>query len=259
MDVAVVMLTHNRAPLLRQCLERVVARTSERTVEIVVWDNGSTDETPELLASFGDPRLRTIRSERNVGLSAYADAFALTSAPYLVQLDDDVVDAPSRWDETLLEASVRLPHVAFLAADVEVNRDDRVSFRRHQLDTYVEEVVNGVRLLRGPTGGWCTITPRSAYDAVGGMPRRPRFSYYDADGDFVSRLERHGYEYALLAGLRVRHAGDPPHRPGHPGKVRYFNYERRRRAWRNGAKRALLSVPGVRDANQRRGWFHEPT
>ena len=37
--IAVVVLTHNRAELLRQCVENVLQRTSGRDQEIVIWDN----------------------------------------------------------------------------------------------------------------------------------------------------------------------------------------------------------------------------
>src|SRR5207248_2002869 len=77
--VAVVVLTHSRVHLLRQCVENVLARTSERTTEIVIWDNASTDDTRSYLDSVLDPRLRVIHHERNIGQNAYDAAFALTS------------------------------------------------------------------------------------------------------------------------------------------------------------------------------------
>ena len=47
-------------------------------------------------------------------MNAYARAIALTSQDYLVELDDDVVEAPHRWDETLLDAFRRIPRPATL-------------------------------------------------------------------------------------------------------------------------------------------------
>ena len=93
-DVAVVVLTHNRVHLLPKCVDNVLRRTSEATREIVIWNNASTDETAVYLDSLDDPRITVVHSERNIGQNAYAEAFRLTSAPYLVELDDDVVDAP---------------------------------------------------------------------------------------------------------------------------------------------------------------------
>src|SRR5579862_7130581 len=118
MSIAVVVLTFNRPHLLEQCLEKVVRRTSDRTTEILLVDNGSTDGTSETIARFCDPRVRVIRNRRNIGQSAYRPAFARTTAEYLIELDDDVIDAPEAWDRTLLDAFERLPEVGFLAANL---------------------------------------------------------------------------------------------------------------------------------------------
>jgi GT2 family glycosyltransferase len=92
--IAVVVLTHNRRHLVQKCVENVLLRTSEATREIVIWDNASTDGTAEYLATLEDPRIRVVRSERNIGQNGYARAFRQTTAPYLIEVDDDVVDAP---------------------------------------------------------------------------------------------------------------------------------------------------------------------
>src|SRR5262249_13624836 len=115
--IALVVLTHNRVELLQKCVENVLMRTSPRTREIVIWNNASPDGTSEYLRSLDDPRIRVVNSEANIGQNAYARAFALTNAPYLLELDDDVVDAPEGWDAMLLDAFKRLPQIGFLAAD----------------------------------------------------------------------------------------------------------------------------------------------
>ena len=65
--IAVVVLTNNRVHLLRKCVENVLARASDATREIVIWDNASTDGTREYLESLDDPRLRVVHSEKNIG------------------------------------------------------------------------------------------------------------------------------------------------------------------------------------------------
>jgi len=48
---SVVIPTHNRASLLRECLESVAAQTY-RPLEIIIADDGSTDDTESVVASF---------------------------------------------------------------------------------------------------------------------------------------------------------------------------------------------------------------
>src|SRR5918997_3766716 len=125
--IAVLVLTYNRAHLLEKCVENVLRRTSDATREIVIWDNASTDGTRAYLDSLDDPRIRVIHSEQNIGQTGYARAFRETTSPYLIEVDDDVVNAPEGWDAMLREAFVRLPEVGFLAADLEDDPHDEAS------------------------------------------------------------------------------------------------------------------------------------
>ena len=257
-SIAIVLLTFNRVELLRQCVGNVLSRTSAATSEIVIWDNGSDDGTDDFLAGLSDPRVRVVRSRSNVGMVAYGRAFALTSSPYLVQLDDDVVDAPDHWDATLLEAFEKLQGIGYLAADVEDEPMDRLSHERHRVHRYDDAVVNGLRILKGPTGGWCTITSRRIYDEVGGLPTRSRRTYFSTDTVYVHRLRDHGYEVAILPSLRVTHRGDRLGDRPAPAKEQFFRREERIDRLKDAAKRMLLLIPGMRSANARRGWFRKP-
>ena len=53
-SIAIVVLTHNRAELLRKCVENVLQRTSPATAEIVIWNNASSDHTAAYLDSLDD-------------------------------------------------------------------------------------------------------------------------------------------------------------------------------------------------------------
>jgi GT2 family glycosyltransferase len=258
MSIAIVVLTHNRLSLLRQCVDNVLARASDEAREIVIWDNGSSDGTPAYLRSLDDRRIDVVLSPTNVGLNAYGRAFRKTSADYLIQLDDDVIDAPEHWDVMLRDAIERLPEIGFLAADVVENDGDRVSFDRYHNLEYRQERRNGIDLLFGPTGGYCTITPRRVYDEVNGLPTGRRRTYYCIDTVYVNRLRKHGYEAAVLRHLRVRHQGDPPGQHGLPAKASWFERERRIDRHKDRVKRVLLALPAVRTANRRYGWFREP-
>ena len=258
MSVGIVLLTYNRLPLLRECVRNVLERTSEATSEIVVWNNGSDDGTGDYLATVDDPRIRVVESTTNVGMVAYGRAIAMTRAPFIVQLDDDVVDAPPHWDARLLDAFRALPRMAWLAADLEDNPTDRASYDRYYKDQYVERFVNGIPLLDGPAGGWCTMTSRAIYDSVGGLPTKSKQLYFSTDSIYVKKVRTAGYDTAILASLRVRHSGDRAEAPPPPMKASFNEREAAIQRRKDHVKRALLLVPGVRAANRRWRWFHEP-
>jgi len=66
--IAVIVPAYNVAPYLRDCIASVVAQT-HRAWSMVVVDDGSTDPTADIAASFPDPRIRLIR-QANAGVSA---------------------------------------------------------------------------------------------------------------------------------------------------------------------------------------------
>lgn len=260
MTIAVVVLTHNRPTLLRQCVENVLLRTSEATSEIVIWNNGSTDETAAYLDSLTDARIRVVHNETNVGQNAYAQAFALTTADYLVELDDDVVAAPPCWDETLLAAFTRLPEIGFLAADLEDDPHDVAAHYRYRIrpHDYTPLEVNGIRLLRGPAGGGCAMTSRGLYERVGGFRQHKTLVFWEEDSAYIEDIEALGYQAAVLADLKVLHTGGPHYTRPSAEKEAYWARWNRRRARRAAVKRLLIRVPFLRRLNGRYGWFVEP-
>jgi GT2 family glycosyltransferase len=258
MSIAVVVLTHGKLDLLRQCVERVLGRTSPEVTEVVIWDNASSDGSAAYLDTLDDSRVRVVHHPENIGQNAYAEAFALTTADYLVELDDDVIDAPPEWDRTLLDAYLRIPDIGFLAADLQENPHCPASRARHTTYEYTPLEINGVHLLEGPTGGACAMTSREVYDRVGGMPQLKRKTFYLEDAAYIEKVRQHGLRAAVLRDLRVFHAGGDFYAPSAPGRKEYWQRLERAERRKTRVKRLLLALPGVQRANARYGWFEEP-
>ena len=148
----------------------------------------------------------------------------MTSAPYFVELDDDVVEAPPHWDAMLLDAFTRLPTVGFLAADLEDDPHDLASRYRHHIrpHEYTPTEENGVRLLRGPTGGGCAITSRELNERVGGFRQSKKEVFWLEDAAYIADIERIGFSAAVLADLRVHHTGGPHYTKTPKEKVEYW-------------------------------------
>ncbi len=258
---AIVVLTHNRVALLRKCVENVLLGTTEQTREIIIWDNGSTDGTAEYLATIDDPRFRILRSETNVGHNGYARSFREATSTHLVELDDDVTNAPPGWDKTLREAFDRLPEVGYLAADLEDDPNDEASRYRHEyrVHEYTEVEERGVRLLTGPAGGGCAMTSRAVSDLVGGWQERPGEIFWIEDGAYVADIAKRGYRAAVLADLRVHHTGGKYYTESIPEKDRFWARYHADRRRRERVKAILVRVPFVRRLNARYGWFVAPS
>jgi len=260
--IAVVVLTHNRIHLLRQCVENVLLRTSSSTCEIVLWNNASVDGTREYLDSLPDPRIRVVHHTENIGQNAYARAFRLTSSEYMIEMDDDVIDAPNGWDETLLEAFRRLPEIGYLAANLVDDPNDSASqymrYLRETKNAYTLKEINGLRILEGPTGGGCTMTSRELYDRVGGFREHKKLAYWHEDASYVKAIGKLGYRAAFLADLRVWHAGGRHYSAPSDEKLRFHLRQWKIDERKDTLKRILLRLPFAAALNERFRWFDPP-
>ncbi len=261
MGVAIVVLTYDRVHLLRQCVENVIGRTSPLTEEIVIWNNGSSDGTRSYLDMLADPRIRVVHHKQNIGPSAYDRAFRGTTADYLVELDDDMIDAPDHWDETLLNAFQQLPELGLLSANLADNPHDVTARLMYDRDAHLYRVEErkGVRLkVGGPVGGGCAMIARKTYERLGGFGENDKFAYWSSDSVFMAKLRADGLEAAYLNDLELVHAGGPYYSPIPPEKHAFWAYTERRQKRRDRVKRIALRVPFVRSLNAKRAWFVPP-
>jgi glycosyltransferase involved in cell wall biosynthesis len=85
----VILPTYNRAATLPRAVASVLAQ-NESNFELIIIDDGSTDETRAWLATLDDPRIRVSLSEHNQGPSAARNiGIDMATAPVLSFLDSD--------------------------------------------------------------------------------------------------------------------------------------------------------------------------
>jgi glycosyltransferase involved in cell wall biosynthesis len=100
-EVTVGIPTFNRAGLLKEAIESVLAQTFSNFC-LIVSDNASDDDTPDLVRSYSDRRIDYVRSERNIGAIGNINRLiALAETEFLVILTDDDVLYPGHLEATL--------------------------------------------------------------------------------------------------------------------------------------------------------------
>lgn len=108
-ECSVIILNWNGAEMLRSYLPSVVANTPE--ADIIVADNGSTDESMQVLAQ-DFPSVRTIVLDKNYGFAeGYNRAIAQVASRYVVLLNSDV-EVTEGWLAPLLEYMETHPDAA---------------------------------------------------------------------------------------------------------------------------------------------------
>lgn len=99
--VSVIIPTYNRCALLRRALESVQAQTHAE-LEILVVDDGSTDDTEDMVRALDDERIQFFPSKLNGGggMARWRGAEAATGS-YLAYLDSDDYWLPEKIDRQL--------------------------------------------------------------------------------------------------------------------------------------------------------------
>ncbi|PYN27310.1 MAG: hypothetical protein DMD99_02875 [Candidatus Rokuibacteriota bacterium] len=149
-SVSVVIATFNHARLLTEAIESALRQTLD-PVDVVVVDDGSTDDTPAVLAGYGT-RVRVLR-QPNRGLAAARNAgLAATRATYVAFLDADDVFAPTKLAEQVAVLE-RAPTVGWTYCDVLIETvatgatataSERFGYRARALDGWLfPELIHG--------------------------------------------------------------------------------------------------------------------
>ena len=112
--IDIIIPNYNGAAYLPTCLD-ALRRQTRRDFCVVVVDDGSKDESRELLARHY-PEVQVIAMPKNRGLAAAVNtAFEATGGEYVVLLNNDT-EAKPRWLEQLVGALERYPQYSFAAS-----------------------------------------------------------------------------------------------------------------------------------------------
>jgi glycosyltransferase involved in cell wall biosynthesis len=145
--LSVIIPVFNGAAYLREAIESVLGQT--RTLdEILVIDDGSTDCSPDILASYGS-RLTVVRQENQGVAVARNVALQIASGDLITFLDQDDFWPPAR-TATMVEALATRPDIDVVAGMVEIlyQREEPLSVSGVDASTKHREFFLGSLVLR---------------------------------------------------------------------------------------------------------------
>lgn len=167
--VSVVMPTFNRAGLIVQSVQSVIDQ-SFRDWELLVVDDGSTDDTAERIDALGDPRIVLLRQSRIGNVSRLRNiGVAAARGDYVAFLDSDDLWVPSKLELQLQALSGKAG--AWCYGDHALADADgvRMPLRAGRFEPVSGHIAQP--LLAEETGAamitW--LVPRSLFDQVGGF------------------------------------------------------------------------------------------
>lgn len=235
--VSLVILNWNGKHWMERFLPTVCASTYD-SLEIVVIDNGSTDDSVSFLTS-SFPQVRLIEFEENYGFTdGHNHALPYLNAKYLLLLNSDVEIPDPDWIQPLVALMEQDEKIASIQPKIIAHHDketfehagaaggfiDRFGypFCRGRLFDEVEKdqgQYDDVREIFWATGACCLIR-RSVIEEIG-LFESDFFAHME-EIDFCWRAKNHGYKIMVQPASKVYHVGGGALPQGNPRKT-YLN------------------------------------
>jgi len=164
--VSVVLPAFNRGHCIAAAIQSVLGQTYHDW-ELIVIDDGSSDDTGQVVSAFNDPRIKLVRHERNLGASAARNTGIRISNGKLIAF----LDSDDTWTASKLEAQVSAMIAAPVGYEVSCTGfflhllDHGISRTVHPLEpeSWSDSIAVGCELSPGST----QLTRREAFDRVG--------------------------------------------------------------------------------------------
>ena len=169
--VSIVMPTYNRGDMLVNTLPKILNQTYD-AFELIIVDDGSTDNTKEVLKLFPDDRIKYIELEQNGGQSKARNVGIQNSSyNYIAFADSD-----DFWDETKLEVQmsrlIREFASGFVYCAYNYHREDETELvvpRKTIAKVRKEGYIYPELLRRNLVGAPSLIVKKECIDTIGGF------------------------------------------------------------------------------------------
>jgi glycosyltransferase involved in cell wall biosynthesis len=190
-EISVVIPTRNRSDLLPRAVTSVLAQEVP-SLEIIVVDDASTDDTPDVLAQFGD-RVRVVRLDRNVERGAARNIGARQArSDLLAFLDSDDEWLPGKLSRQLAVAGREVTSVTGI--NIIDERGATLQTGRVAPENAQHWIFRRNRFFGSPSS---LVLPRSVFDEVGGFPQQWSVQGSE-DWVFLARIVRAGHPVVVV-------------------------------------------------------------
>lgn len=210
--VSIVIPVYNHAAHTLACLRALAAHPPQVACEILVVDDGSSDETVQWMPQVQGLRYE-VRAANGGFIEACNDGVARSRGDYVVLLNNDTVPQPG-WLDALLETFGTTPAAGLVGSqllypDGRLQESGGVVFSDGSAWSYGRfESPDDPRYSALRDADYCSgaalMLPRALWDQLGGLDTRYRPAYYE-DTDLAFAVRAAGHRVLVQPASRVVH------------------------------------------------------
>lgn len=221
--VSILIPAYNAGKTIHECVESALRQTWQN-VEVVVVEDGSSDETMTVLEGFKADNLHVYQQKNSGASSARNHALKMSKGVYIQYLDADDTIAPDKIEKQIKVLQSHPGSVATGSWGRFHDKPANAEFRKQPPWRDFERAADFLRLLyqdhymMHPA---CWLVPRDVADAAG--PWDERLSL-DDDGEYFARV------VLASTGIRFVEEARSYYRSGNPGSLSNLRGEK---AWRS--------------------------
>lgn len=116
--LSVVIPSYNHSRFIREAVDSVLNQTY-RNIELIVIDDGSSDNSMDILLSYNDTRIQVIAQENQGAHNAINNGLKLAKGEYLAILNSDDIYEKNRF-EIMIDAMQQSPETEFMCSYIRV-------------------------------------------------------------------------------------------------------------------------------------------
>lgn len=126
--ITVLMPVYNAEKFLKEAIDSILAQTFT-TFEFLIMDDASTDASASIIQQYNDPRIRYVKNETNLGISATLNrGIELSAADWIARMDADDISYPHRLEKQF-EHCQSVPGCALASCWTRVITEDKQAIR----------------------------------------------------------------------------------------------------------------------------------
>jgi len=223
--LSVVILTWNSEKEIKPCMDSLINSLIGINYEVIIVDNGSTDDSLDIIETYLLPNIQLINNTKNLGVAtARNQALRLVNGDAILILDIDTVvnkeaifaliqclDADSHIglcackllssNGEVQNSCRRFPSIRYKIENILASRNIYIENKKSQF--YEKEMQGDIPFEVDYAIGACQLIRRSALNTVGLLDEN--IFYGPEDADFCLRLKLAGWKVVYIPTVSIVH------------------------------------------------------